>query len=182
MTGMAERTGPTTPLPPDDLARHGVHVNVESPGLQHISLVGDTYTVLVSGDDTADAYTLIDMLVPNGGGPPPHRHDFEEMFVVLDGEIEVELRGTTSTARTGDVVNVPSNAPHRFVNRRPETAHLLCMCSPAGQERYFTLIGDTVESRESPAPQLSDEELAVRRRRALELAPRFRSEFLLGER
>ncbi|WP_198961538.1 nitroreductase/quinone reductase family protein [Pseudonocardia sp. MH-G8] len=104
---LALRLHRTTPIPPDDPARHGVHVNLESPDLQHISLVGDTYTVLVSGEDTAGAYTLIDMLVPEGGGPPPHRHDFEEMFAVLDGEIEVDLRGVTSTARKGDVINVP---------------------------------------------------------------------------
>lgn len=63
---MTEKPAPTTPIPPDDPARHGVHVNLESPDLQHISLVGDTYTVLVSGEDTAGAYTLIDMLVPEG--------------------------------------------------------------------------------------------------------------------
>ncbi|WP_226380286.1 cupin domain-containing protein [Pseudonocardia sp. KRD291] len=121
------------------------------------------------------------MLVPDGGGPPPHRHDFEEMFAVLDGEVEVELRGVTSTARKGDVVNVPANAPHRFVNRRPEPAHLLCMCTPAGQERYFALIGDSVPSRDSAPPHLSDDELALRRQRALELAPTFRSEFIFGK-
>jgi quercetin dioxygenase-like cupin family protein len=27
---------------------------------------------------------VIDMHVPPGGGPPPHRHDFEEMFTVLE--------------------------------------------------------------------------------------------------
>jgi mannose-6-phosphate isomerase-like protein (cupin superfamily) len=37
--------------------------------------------------------------VPPGGGPLPHRHDFEETFVVLAGEIEVTFRGETSTLR-----------------------------------------------------------------------------------
>ena len=59
------------------------------------TLVGDTYTILVSGEDTAGKYTLIDMHVPPGGGPPPHRHDFEEMFTVLDGEVRVTFRGQT---------------------------------------------------------------------------------------
>ena len=34
-------------------------------------MVGDTYTILISGEDTAGRYALIDMLVPAGGGPPP---------------------------------------------------------------------------------------------------------------
>jgi quercetin dioxygenase-like cupin family protein len=28
-----------------------------------------------------------------GGGRPPHRHDFEESFTVLEGEIEATFRG-----------------------------------------------------------------------------------------
>ena len=69
--------------------------------LVHLGLLLDTYTILVSGNDTAGAYTLIDMHVPPGGGPPPHRHDSEEMFSVLHGEVEVTFRGETMTARSG---------------------------------------------------------------------------------
>jgi hypothetical protein len=69
----------TSPLPDDDLSRA---LTVARPDrdetLVHLGLVGDTYTILVSGEDSAGAYTLIDMHVPPGGGPPPHRHDFEE--------------------------------------------------------------------------------------------------------
>lgn len=79
-------------------------------------MVGDTYTILVSGKDTAGRHALIDMLIPAGGGPPPHRHDFEEMFHVLDGEIEVRFRGETATVRSGETANVPANAPHSFRN------------------------------------------------------------------
>jgi hypothetical protein len=74
------------PIPPDDLSRRlTVARPDEDQPLPHIGLVGDTYTILVAGQDTAGRYTLIDMHVPPGGGPPPHRHDFEEMFTVLDG-------------------------------------------------------------------------------------------------
>ena len=48
--------------------------------------------------DTAGRYTLIDMHVPPGGGPPPHRHDFEEMFTVLEGEVELTFRGERMVA------------------------------------------------------------------------------------
>src|SRR6185437_4747558 len=68
------------PIPPDDPSRElTVARPDEDQSLPHIGLVGDTYTILVTGDDTAGRYTLIDMHVPPGGGPPPHRHDFEEM-------------------------------------------------------------------------------------------------------
>jgi quercetin dioxygenase-like cupin family protein len=166
-------------IPPDDPSRSGTHVNADSDAVQHVSLVGDTYTILVTGEDTAGAYTLIDMLVPHGGGPPPHRHDFEEMFTVLEGEIEVTLRGQTSTARAGDTINVPANAPHRFTNPCEHPARLLCMCTPAGQEEFFAQVGVAVPTRTSPPPELSEEERDQKMQLAIELAPRYRTELLL---
>jgi hypothetical protein len=74
------------PVPADDPGRVLTHVSPDTDdSLPHLGVVGDTYTILVSGADTAGRYTLIDMHVPPGGGPPPHRHDFEEMFTILDG-------------------------------------------------------------------------------------------------
>ena len=66
-------------IPADDPRRNLVHARSDDRDLPHIGLVGDTYTVLLAG-----RFCLIDMHVPPGGGPPPHRHDFEETFVVLD--------------------------------------------------------------------------------------------------
>src|SRR3954452_20602349 len=94
-------TASTLTLPPDDPSR-GLTVarpETDDAALAHVAIAGDTYTILLSGDDTAGRFTLIDMLVPPGGGPLPHRHDFEETFVVLGGEIEVTFRGETSMLR-----------------------------------------------------------------------------------
>ncbi len=33
---------------------------------------GDSYTVLVTGEQSGGSYFMIDCLVPSGGGPPPH--------------------------------------------------------------------------------------------------------------
>ena len=58
------------------------------------------------------------MHVPPGGGPGPHRHDFEETFILLEGEVEMTFRGEKSIVRAGDTVNVPSNAPTSFTTHR----------------------------------------------------------------
>ncbi len=146
----------TTPaqrwIPADDPQRHlTVARPQEDETLPHVGLVGDTYTILVSGDDTAGQYTLIDMHVPPGGGPPPHRHDFEEMFTVLEGEVELSFRGEHLVARAGETVNVPANAPHGFRNASGAPARLLCMCSPPGQEQFFIAVGTPVRSLDGGA-------------------------------
>ncbi|USQ71711.1 cupin domain-containing protein [Roseomonas mucosa] len=165
-------------IPADDPARKLAVLNPEDPQARHISVVGDTYTILVSGRDTNGRYCLIDMLVPDGSGPPPHRHDFEEMFSLLDGELEFTFRGETQTVKAPATVNIPANAPHQFKNASGDTVHMLCMCTPAGQDEFFMAVGVPVESRNAPPPKLSKEEQAAKAKLAEELAPKYRTEML----
>jgi quercetin dioxygenase-like cupin family protein len=170
------------PIPADDPERDLTQVSPDTDeSLPHIGVVGDTYTILVSGQDTAGRYTLIDMHVPPGGGPPPHRHDFEEMFTILDGEIELTFRDVTAVARAGDTVNVPANAPHVFRNAADRPARLLCLCSPAGQEEFFREVGVPVAHRTEPPPALDEEATAAFIAKAVALSPQYRTELLLGE-
>jgi Mannose-6-phosphate isomerase len=150
----------------------------EDPNLPHIGLVGDTYTILLRGEDTAGRYCLIDMLVPPGGGPPPHRHDFEEMFSVIEGEIEVTFRGAKSLLRAGETANIPANAPHEFHNISQRPARLLCICSPAGQEEFFMAVGAPVASRTTPPPKLDGATQATLKAKIEALAPQYRTELL----
>jgi quercetin dioxygenase-like cupin family protein len=167
------------PVPPDDLSRE---LTVARPDhdqhLPHIGLVGDTYTILVNGEDTAGAYTLIDMHVPPGGGPPPHRHDFEEMFTVLDGEVQVSFRDQKLIVRVGETINVPANAPHAFTNAGPAPTRLLCLCAPAGQDEFFALVGRPVATRTEPPPPLDADAQAAFIAKSTELAPRYKTELL----
>ncbi len=165
-------------IPPDDPGRHLVAARPDDPALPHLGVVGDTYTVLLTGEDTAGRYTLIDMHVPPGGGPPPHRHDFEEMFSVLDGEVELTFRGEHTVARAGETVNVPANAPHAFTNASDRPARLLCICSPPGQENFFLAVGDRVATRTETPPELDEAAEAAFIAKSQALAPHYRTELL----
>jgi quercetin dioxygenase-like cupin family protein len=114
----------TSAIPADDPTRRLTVAEPDGIGMQRVFVVGNTYTILVAGAQTAGRYCLIDMLVPNGGGPPPHRHDFEEMFTLLEGELEFTFRGETQTVRAGSTVNIPANAPHMFKNKSGATVHM----------------------------------------------------------
>ena len=165
-------------IPDDDPARSLTVATPDDPATTYVSLVGNTYAMLITGEQTDGRYCLIDMRVPAGGGPPPHRHDFEEMFTILEGEIEFTFRGEKHVVRAGSTVNIPANAPHNFRNTSGAPARMLCMCTPAGQEEYFAKIGTIVDGWDAPPPQLSADELADQRRRAGELAGTYRSVFL----
>lgn len=167
----------TSPLPADDPACTSVVARPGAEGgLRHVSVAGDTYTILLDGRQTNGRYCLVDMHIPQNGGPPPHRHDFEETFTVLEGEIEATFRGETSTVRAGETLHIPANAPHRFTNVRAEPARLLCTCSPAGQEEFFLEIGDPVPTRTSTPPEIDEAEKAARLAKGRSLAAKYRTE------
>jgi quercetin dioxygenase-like cupin family protein len=179
MTGAAPQTAkPTSPIPPDDPDRKLTVADPDGPSLRHVSVAGGTYTILLSGADTAGRYCLIDMLIPDGGGPPAHRHDFEEMFTLLEGELEFTFRGKTQIVRAGSTVNIPANAPHMFRNRSGKMARMLCLCAPAGQEEFFAAVGFPVASRNSPPPKASDAEIAEKRKLLAALLSTYRTELV----
>ena len=118
------------------------------------------------------------MHIPPGGGPAPHRHDFEESFVILQGEIEATFRGQKLTVKAGETLNIPANAPHEFHNKSDADVRLLCLCAPAGQEEFFARVGVPVATRTTPPPKLSDDEQKAFMAKAQELAPKYRTELL----
>jgi quercetin dioxygenase-like cupin family protein len=179
MTNTPSANSPSaSSIPADDPGRGLTVADPDGAGVQHISVAGGTYTVLVSGAQTAGRYCLVDMLVPAGGGPPPHRHDFEEMFTLLEGELEFTFRGKSYTVRAGSTVNVPANAPHAFKNVSGKTARMLCMCTPAGQDEFFLAVGFPVEGRTSPPPKPTPEEMAEKGKLIAALLPKYRTEMV----
>lgn len=176
---MASTTAPqpAAPLLPDDLRRTLALAQADREPL-HIGIVGDTYTILLSGEVTAGRFTLIDMHIPPGGGPPPHRHDFEESFTILEGELEATFRGKKSTVKAGETISIPANAPHQFHNSSAQPARILCICSPAGQENFFKEVGVPVATRTTAPPKLNSEEQAAFRAKAESLAAKYRTELL----
>ena len=165
-------------IPADDPRRYLVVANPDNSNAQHLGVVGDTYTILLSGMDTAGRFTLIDMHVPPGGGPPPHRHDFEETFILLDGELQATFRGEKRIVRAGETVNIPANAPHQFHNASSKPVRMLCICSPAGQEEFFKEIGTPVATRTTPPPKVDAAQEAAFIKKVIELAPKYRTELL----
>ncbi len=166
-------------LPADDLSRAlGLARLGDEGSLPHVGLVGDTYTITVPGEQTAGRYTVIDMHVPPGGGPPPHRHDFEESFILLEGEMEATFRGQKRVVRAGDTATVPANAPHQFKNVSDRPVRMLCICSPAGQEQFFEEVGVPVETRTTAPPKLSEAEEKAFIQKVVGLAPKYKTELL----
>jgi quercetin dioxygenase-like cupin family protein len=127
---------------------------------QNVSVVGDTYRVLVHGKQTGGEFATIDMLIPPGGGPGPHAHaNFQETFFVIEGEVEVKSELSAYIAKKGSYIIIPKGGiVHCFKNKTDKIAHLLCTVVPAGLEEFFLEIGKPVAIGEFlPAPEMNAE-------------------------
>ena len=131
---------------------------------QNVSVVGDTYRILVHGKQTGGEFATIDMLIPPGGGPGPHAHaNFQETFYVVEGEVEVKSEVSVYTAKKGSYVVIPKGGiVHGFKNKSDKPAQLLCTVVPSGLEDFFMEVGQPVKDRSFIPPQPPDAEAMKR--------------------
>jgi mannose-6-phosphate isomerase-like protein (cupin superfamily) len=71
---------------------------------------------LVGADHGGAGVCVIFVDAPPGGGPSLHKHPYEELFIVLDGEVTFVAGDDELRASGGDIVIVPPDTPHAFTN------------------------------------------------------------------
>jgi quercetin dioxygenase-like cupin family protein len=101
-----------------------------------LNLVGEHITVLASGEAT-EGYEIFLQRGPEGSGPPPHSHPWDESFFVLNGAIEVGIAAESTTASPGTLVHLPAGTVHwfRFAKGGGE---MISMTSRPGAAKMFT--------------------------------------------
>ncbi len=111
-----------------------------------LDVVGETTLVKVGAAETGGAFAMFHLSAPPMSGPPLHRHSREdELFYVLDGELEFEVAGTRTKAPAGTTVYLPRGTTHAYQNFTPSVVNLLITVAPAGMERLFEEMSATME-------------------------------------
>ena len=102
------------------------------------NVVGEKITCLAGGEQTGNAYTVLEEASPPNAGPPLHLHErTDEIFYVLEGEYEVTCGDRTFRAGQGTMFIVPKRVPHTLRNVATSTSRVLVTHVPAGFERFF---------------------------------------------
>jgi mannose-6-phosphate isomerase-like protein (cupin superfamily) len=109
-----------------------------------------TPRVLLRSDDSGGEISVIETAPRPGVGPRLHRHDFDEAFYVMAGELTFQLVDELITAGPGELVFAPRGVPHTYANLNGVPAHQLIVCTPAGFERYFARMAAEREGVEPP--------------------------------
>ena len=71
---------------------------------------------LIGADHGGAGVCVIFVDARPGDGPSLHKHPYEELFIVLEGEATFVAGDDTIRVGAGDVVIVPPDTPHAFTN------------------------------------------------------------------
>jgi quercetin dioxygenase-like cupin family protein len=72
-----------------------------------------------------------------GQGPRLHHHPYDETFVILEGNVEVQVGDETINGGPGDIVIGPPDVPHGFRNIGPGRARLVCIHAAPEMQSTF---------------------------------------------
>ena len=104
--------------------------------------------VLLRSEQSDDRVAVVELT--GGARPPLHRHDFDEAFYVLEGELTFQLGDDLFTRGAGEVAFAPGGMPHTYANLSGAPARVLLVITPAGFERYFDRIAARISGNEPP--------------------------------
>ena len=99
--------------------------------------------VLLRSEESDGVVSVVDNTVPaNWPGPYLHRHDFDEAFYVLEGELTFQVEDAVITKRAGELAFAPRGVAHTLANHGDAPARYVLVCTPAGFERYFARMNE----------------------------------------
>jgi quercetin dioxygenase-like cupin family protein len=103
-----------------------------------INVLGDHQTFKLTGKDTNGLFTLIESFNEPGTAIPMHIHENEdEVFKVLEGQMELTVGKTKTILRKGDLAFAPRNIPHSWRIIGETKAKVILSIFPAGLEVMF---------------------------------------------
>ena len=106
--------------------------------LHDLWVTGLHVRILLGNEQTTSQFAVAEIVAHPGDFVPPHTHDPEdEMFLVLEGEVEFDIPGGPITAQPGTFVHIPRGVFHGFRNASETDAKLLDFHTPGGFENFF---------------------------------------------
>jgi mannose-6-phosphate isomerase-like protein (cupin superfamily) len=76
---------------------------------------GNTYEFQgIHHQATNVSFIWVDM--PPGGTIRLHKHPYEEIFIIQEGQATFTVGSATLEARAGQIIIVPAHVPHKFMN------------------------------------------------------------------
>ena len=76
------------------------------------NVLGDSITLQLTADQTGGQYSVVEFATPGGVGQPPHTHSWDETYLVLEGELNLNLNGEAVVIASGASHQVKAGTVH----------------------------------------------------------------------
>ena len=116
------------------------------PDLRPLQVLGSEVRFLCQAENTNRAFSMMEVMLPQGAGPPPHHHDWDEAYYVADGQVLFHLAGSERQVGPGDFVYAPAGTIHGFSGLSKEPARVIILDTPAHAAGFFVEIDREVKS------------------------------------
>lgn len=118
---------------------------------QQLAWLGDSrVSVVLSGDRTNGALTVMSSVLAAGDASPLHVHSREdEVFLLLSGRAAVWVGNDRYEVGPGGVAFLPRDLPHAYHVLEDDT-QMLTLCTPGGLEGFFRSAGQDLSA---PVPE-----------------------------
>ena len=121
-----------------------------------LNILGMPLTMLCEARETGGAWSLFEEEVPLGMGPPPHRHDWDEAYYILDGAVDFMIDGEPVRSSRGDFNYLPRGTVHGFKGASESTARVLIFAAPAHGSEFFHELNDEVRRVPEDLPKIPE--------------------------
>lgn len=121
-------------------------ITVKAGERKPLNILGMPLTMLCESQESGGAWSLFEEDVPLGMGPPPHRHDWDEAYYILDGEVDFEIDGEPVRSGRGDFNYLPRNTVHGFKGASETPAKVLIFAAPAHGSEFFHELSREVQN------------------------------------
>jgi quercetin dioxygenase-like cupin family protein len=124
---------------------------------QKFWVLGDIFTLLITGAETDGEYAVVEVLSPPEGGPPIHLHTKEiEGIYVIDGEFSIQQGENVTVSKPGAFLHLKKVIPHAYKYIGNSSGRLLLEYLPAGFENFFAEVGIRIENENTFSPPSAD--------------------------
>ena len=117
---------------------------VRSSDRAPLDVLGVGIRFVCGANETGQAWSLMENIVPKDAGAPPHYHPWDEAYFVVEGEVDFTVDGLCERVRAGDFVYAPADAVHAYTGVSDEPARLLIFDAPAHAESLFRELHERV--------------------------------------
>lgn len=118
---------------------------VNARNVPPLHVLGTEVRFLCEGQSTNNAWSLMEVTLPQGGGPPPHTHGWDEAYFVLEGSVRFAVGDQLFPASAGDFVYTPAGVAHGFSGESQQPARVLIFDSPAHAGAFFKRVDREVK-------------------------------------